>query len=90
MPIIRAGNQVITHINVFSVSPDKQQQLVDSLTETVNAARGVAQVAGLSRGLWGHPSAHGRMGCSHGTSSARLAMGAHCESVSRSRPVTTS
>ena len=39
MPVIEAGNAVITHINVFSVDPARQQELVDSLTETVNAAR---------------------------------------------------
>jgi heme-degrading monooxygenase HmoA len=41
MPIIEAGNGVVTHINVFTVSPEKQQALVDSLLETVNAAREV-------------------------------------------------
>jgi len=29
MPIIEAGNGVVTHINVFTVSPEKQQALVD-------------------------------------------------------------
>ncbi|MGD0430262.1 MAG: antibiotic biosynthesis monooxygenase family protein [Acetobacteraceae bacterium] len=41
MPIIESGNGVVTHINVFTVSPEKQQELVDSLLETVNAARSI-------------------------------------------------
>lgn len=41
MPFIESGNEIVTHINVFTVAPDKQQLLVDSLTETVNAARKV-------------------------------------------------
>lgn len=41
MPHIETGNSVVTHINVFTVPPDKQQHLVDSLIETVNAAREV-------------------------------------------------
>jgi quinol monooxygenase YgiN len=39
MPIIEAANGVVTHVNVFTCSPDNQQALVDSLTETVNAAK---------------------------------------------------
>jgi len=31
MPRIEAGNGVVTHINVFTVAPEKQQLLVDSL-----------------------------------------------------------
>ena len=41
MPVIAAGKGIVTHINVFTVTPDKQQLLVDSLTETVKAARSV-------------------------------------------------
>jgi len=41
MPHIEAGNGVVTHVNVFTVAPDRQQALVDSLIETVNAARAV-------------------------------------------------
>ena len=41
MPSMQAGNGVVTHINVFSVAPGKQQLLVDSLIETVNAAKSV-------------------------------------------------
>jgi|SRR5689334_16121030 heme-degrading monooxygenase HmoA len=32
---------VVVHINVFTVTPEQQQQLVDSLIETINAARTV-------------------------------------------------
>ena len=39
MPTIDADAGIVTHINTFSVSPGKQQALIDSLTETVNAAR---------------------------------------------------
>ena len=39
MPTIEPNNGVVTHINVFTVSPDKQQALVDSLKETVQAAK---------------------------------------------------
>ena len=39
MPVITAGNGIVTHINVFTVEPARQQELVDSLTETVNAAQ---------------------------------------------------
>ena len=39
MPVIETG--MVTHINVFSVAPDKQQALVDSLIETVNEAKKV-------------------------------------------------
>lgn len=38
MATIEAGTGVVTHINVFTVSPEKQEVLVASLTETVNAA----------------------------------------------------
>jgi hypothetical protein len=41
MPKIEAGTGVVTHINVFTVSPEQQQPLVDSLIETVNAAKSV-------------------------------------------------
>jgi quinol monooxygenase YgiN len=41
MPDIEAGNGLVTHVNVFTVPPDRQQELVDSLIETVNAARAV-------------------------------------------------
>jgi len=41
MPTIDADNGVVTHINVFTVSREKQQLLVDSLVETVNAAKSV-------------------------------------------------
>jgi len=41
MPVIVAGNGIVTDINVFTVAPEKQQLLVDSLVETVNAARSV-------------------------------------------------
>jgi len=41
MPVIAAGKAIVTHINVFTVAPEKQQLLVDSLTETVKAARTV-------------------------------------------------
>lgn len=38
MVVIEAGNAVVTHINVFTTTPERQQALVDSLTETVKAA----------------------------------------------------
>jgi hypothetical protein len=41
MPKIEAGTGVVTHINVFTVAPEQQQALVDSLIETVNVARDV-------------------------------------------------
>jgi hypothetical protein len=41
MPSIDADNGVVTHVNVFTVLPGKQQALVDSLIATVNAAREV-------------------------------------------------
>ena len=41
MPVIAAGSGVVTHINVFTVLPEKQQALVDALTETVKAASAV-------------------------------------------------
>ena len=39
MPTIEAKNGVVTHINVFTVPREIQQLLIDSLVETVNAAR---------------------------------------------------
>ena len=39
MPAIKIGDNVVTHINVFTVAPDRQLELVKSLTETVAAAR---------------------------------------------------
>ncbi|QCI67640.1 antibiotic biosynthesis monooxygenase [Phreatobacter stygius] len=41
MPTITAENDIVTHINVFTTAPERQQMLVDSLIETVNAAREV-------------------------------------------------
>jgi quinol monooxygenase YgiN len=41
MPVIAAGQGIVTHINVFTTAPEKQQLLVDSLMETVQAARSV-------------------------------------------------
>jgi len=41
MPVIAAKPDVVVHINVFTVVPEKQQLLVGSLIETVNAAREV-------------------------------------------------
>lgn len=41
MPAIAPGPGVVTHINVFTVAPEKQQLLVDSLIETVKVAREV-------------------------------------------------
>jgi quinol monooxygenase YgiN len=41
MPTIEAKTGVVTHINVFTVPKEKQQELVDSLIETVKAAREV-------------------------------------------------
>lgn len=41
MPTIEAENSVVTHINVFTVPPEKQQLLINSLIETVHAARDV-------------------------------------------------
>jgi heme-degrading monooxygenase HmoA len=38
MPVIVANDGRVTHINVFTVAPDRQQALVDSLIETVKAA----------------------------------------------------
>jgi hypothetical protein len=35
---IHPENSVVTHINVFATTPDRQQALVDSLLETVEAA----------------------------------------------------
>src|SRR4051812_17657657 len=41
MPVIEARNGTVTHINVFTVDPPRQQELVDSLAETVQAAQGL-------------------------------------------------
>jgi quinol monooxygenase YgiN len=41
MPTIEVGNGVVTHVNVFTVPADRQQELVDALIETVKAARAV-------------------------------------------------
>ena len=41
MPTIESGTSVVTHINVFTVAPEKQQALVDSLIETVKEAKNV-------------------------------------------------
>ena len=41
MPVIEAGKGVVTHINVFTVPAGKQQALVDSLRETIEAAKGL-------------------------------------------------
>lgn len=38
MPTIGTDNGLVTQINVFSVEPGRQQELVDSLVETVRAA----------------------------------------------------
>lgn len=38
MPTITVGNGVVTHVNVFTTTPDKQQALVESLTDTVKFA----------------------------------------------------
>lgn len=38
MPTIIAGTGTVTHINVFTVAPDRQDDLVRSLIETVRAA----------------------------------------------------
>ncbi len=39
MPAIEVGDHVVTHINVFTVAPERQLELVKSLKETVDAAR---------------------------------------------------
>jgi quinol monooxygenase YgiN len=39
MPSIEVGNGIVTHINVFTVAPERQDELVQSLVETVQAAR---------------------------------------------------
>jgi quinol monooxygenase YgiN len=41
MPTIEPATTVVTHINVFTVDPARQQALVDSLIETVEEARNV-------------------------------------------------
>ncbi|HEX6000993.1 MAG TPA: antibiotic biosynthesis monooxygenase [Hyphomicrobiaceae bacterium] len=38
MPNIVAANGIVTHINVFTVAPERQDELVQSLVETVKAA----------------------------------------------------
>lgn len=43
MPIIRSGEGVVTQINVFTVSPENQQALIDLLQ---NAARFASQIPG--------------------------------------------
>jgi len=42
MPNTEAESGVVTHINVFTVDPERQQELIDSLIATVNAAKSVA------------------------------------------------
>ena len=42
MATIESGTGVVTHINVFTVAPERQQELIASLTETVNEAKNVA------------------------------------------------
>lgn len=39
MPKIRSGDGTVTHINTFTCSPNQQQALVDSLVETIAAAK---------------------------------------------------
>ena len=39
MPSIEVGNGIVTHINVFTVAPERQDELVQSLVATVQAAR---------------------------------------------------
>lgn len=41
MPIIRTQDGTVTHINVFTVDPHRQAELVESLAETVRAAQGM-------------------------------------------------
>jgi heme-degrading monooxygenase HmoA len=41
MPTIEPATTVVTHINVFTVDPARQQALVDSLIETVKEAKNV-------------------------------------------------
>lgn len=41
MPTIEVTDGVVTHINVFTIPPEKQQLLIDSLIETVHAAQTV-------------------------------------------------
>jgi quinol monooxygenase YgiN len=38
MPSIDVGKGIVTHINVFTVAPERQDELVRSLVETVQAA----------------------------------------------------
>ena len=39
MPTIIAGNGVVTQINVFTTTPDRQQALIDLLMEAASSAR---------------------------------------------------
>jgi antibiotic biosynthesis monooxygenase len=41
MPTIEAGKGHVTHINVFTVAPERQDELVQSLIEAVKAASGM-------------------------------------------------
>jgi hypothetical protein len=41
MPSIEIGKGIVTHINVFTVAPERQDELVKSLIETVKAASGM-------------------------------------------------
>ena len=41
MPMIQARDGTVTHINVFTVPPDRQEELVRSLTETIAEAKRV-------------------------------------------------
>jgi antibiotic biosynthesis monooxygenase (ABM) superfamily enzyme len=41
MPEIKAHRGVVTQVNVFTVSPEKQQPLVDLLIEAANSVRDV-------------------------------------------------
>jgi antibiotic biosynthesis monooxygenase (ABM) superfamily enzyme len=41
MPIIRANTPIVTQINVFTVPPERQQLLIDFLSEAAKVAREV-------------------------------------------------
>jgi len=41
MPMIEAHKGVITQVNVFTVSPENQQSLIDLLVEAANSVRDV-------------------------------------------------
>jgi antibiotic biosynthesis monooxygenase (ABM) superfamily enzyme len=41
MPSIRANEGVVTQVNVFTVEPERQQELIDLLREAAEFARGV-------------------------------------------------